>query len=106
MSKHVHIWGHDIKIPTPKVKEDILFINEKDPVWNRDKALKDYKSIWYDFRPGRDGTRLYQDATLYNSDEELVSLDKEDSDWMLWAYEREWYRRTHGVHVKIGENIE
>src|SRR5688572_25724871 len=103
MGKIINIGEHSLIIPEPKVKDDILFIDQKDPVWNRELALRDYKDIWYSFSPGRDGTKLYQEATLYNSDGELVSLNKEDSDWILWAYEREFYRRTHGVHVKIGD---
>jgi hypothetical protein len=106
MGKLIHIGEHSLIIPEPKVKDDILFIDQKDPVWSRELALKDYKDIWYAFLPGKEGTKLYQDATLYSQDGDLVSLNKEDSDWMLWAYEREFYRRTHGVHVKIGDRIE
>jgi hypothetical protein len=100
------IGEHQFITPTPKVKEDIFFIDQKDPTWNREEALKDYKDIWYYFLPGKDGTKLYQEATLYDQDGNLVSLNKEDSDWMIWAYEREFYRRTYGVHVKIGDKIE
>lgn len=105
MGKLITIGEHQLTLPTPKEKADILFIDEKDPVWNREKALADYKDIWYSFIPGKDGTKLYQEATLYNQDDILISLNKEDSDWILWAYEREWYRRTYGVHVKIGNEI-
>jgi hypothetical protein len=106
MGKIITIGEHVLTLPEPKVKDDILFINHSDPVWNRELALIDYKPIWYDFIPGKEGTKLYQDATLYSQDNELLSLNKEDSDWMLWAYEREFYRRTYGVHVKIGDRIE
>lgn len=106
MGNIINIGEHTLQIPAPLVKGDILFIDEKDPVWDRNKALRDYKDIWFSFMPGKDGTKLYQDATLYNNDGELISLNKEDSDWILWAYEREFYRRTHGVHVKIGDRIE
>jgi hypothetical protein len=106
MSKIIQIGEHAVAIPEPKKKDEILFLDQKDPCWNREEALKDYKPIWYDFVPGRDGTRLYQDATLYNQDGELVSLNKEDSDWIIWCYEREWYRRTYGVHFKNGNIID
>jgi hypothetical protein len=106
MGKLINIGEHSLVIPEATVKADILFIDQKDPVWNRELALKDYKEIWYSFLPGKDGTRLYQDATLYDQDGVLVSLNKEDSDWMMWAYEREFHRRTYGVHVKIGDQIE
>lgn len=105
MGKLITIDEHKLIIPTPLEKGDILFIDQKDPVWNRDEALKDYKPIWYDCMPGKDGTKLYQEVTFYNNDGLLVSLNKEDSDWMLWAYERERDRRTNGVHVKIGNEI-
>lgn len=106
MGKIIVIGEHEVRIPEPKVKEDILFINQKDPVWSREEALSDYRQIFFDFIPGREGTRLYQEATLYDQDGILISLNKEDSDWMMWAYQREWYRRTYGVHVKIGDRIE
>lgn len=106
MSKIIQIGEHAVPIPEPKKKEDILFIDQKDPCWNREEALKDYKPIWYDFVPGRDGSKLYQNATLYNNDGDLISLNKEDSDWIIWAYEREWKRRTFGVHFKNGKDIE
>jgi hypothetical protein len=106
MGKLQVIGEHQIIIPEAAAKEDILFIDQKDPIWDREKALLDYKDIWYSFLPGRDGTRLYQDATLFDQDGNLISLNKEDSDWMIWAYEREWKRRTNGVHVKIGDKIE
>jgi hypothetical protein len=106
MSKIIQIGEHKVPVPQPKKKEEILFIDHKDPCWNRDQALLDYKTIWYDFVPGRDGTRLYQSATLYDQDGNLISLNKEDSDWMIWAYEREWHRRTYGVFFKNGQDID
>lgn len=105
MSKVISIGEHIFNIPTPKKKSDILFINDKDPYWNREKALSDYRDIWYDFIPGKTGTKIYQDATLYDQDGALISLNKEDSEWMIWAYEREWYRRTYGVHIKNDDEI-
>jgi hypothetical protein len=106
MSNITTIGDHTFKIPVSREKADILFINDRDPVWNREKALNDYRDIWYDFLPGKDGTKLWQDTTLYNQDGELISLNSEDSKWITWAYEREWYRRASGVHVKIGDKIE
>lgn len=105
MSNIIHIGEHVFSIPTPKEKRDILFVDKKDPYWIREEALKDYRSIWHDFVPGKLGTKIYQEATIYNQDGELISLNKEDSDWMMWAYEREWYRRTYGVHFKNGNEI-
>lgn len=106
MSKIITIGEHTFKVPVSREKRDILFVDDRDPVWDRERALSDYRDIWYDFVPGREGTKLYQEATFYDQDGNLASLNKEDSDWMMWAYEREWYRRTNGVHVKIGPDIE
>jgi hypothetical protein len=106
-SKTISVGEHNFEIPTPLSKEEILFIDQKDPVWDRNIILSDFKPFFFDFTPGKDGTKLYQEATLYNPNNgALVSLNKEDSDWMIWAYEREWKRRTYGVHVKIGDKIE
>jgi len=102
------IGEHIVNIPDPKDKRDILFYDLKDPYWVRDLALKDYEDhngIFYDFLPGKGGTKLYQDATLYNQDGVLISLNKEDSDWMIRMYEREWNRRTYGVHFMNGKEI-
>lgn len=108
MSKLIHIGEHSFKIPEPKRKEDILFYDMKDPYWIRDVALQDYNDhngIWYDFAPGKGGTKLFQDSTWYDSDGNLVSLNKEDSDWIIRMYEREWERRTNGVHFLNGKEI-
>jgi hypothetical protein len=102
------IGEHVFEIPEPKTKDDILFYDTKDPYWIREVALKDYSErngIWYDFAPGKGGTKLYQDATLYDSDGNLVSLNKDDSDWIIRMYEREWQRRTYGVHFMNGKEI-
>lgn len=99
-----HIGEHAFKLPDcPTEKDDVLFIDKKDPYWIREEAIKDYRQVFFDFIPSF--TKLYQEATLYNQDDELISLNKEDSDWMIWAYEREWKRRTYGVHFKNGNEI-
>lgn len=108
MSKIVTIGEHIFPIPEPKKKEDILFYDMKDPYWVREVALQDYNDhngIWYDYQPGRGGTKLYDDKTWYDSDGNLVSLNKEDSDWIVRMYEREWNRRTYGVHMMNGRDI-
>jgi hypothetical protein len=102
------IGEHIFEIPEPKSKSDILFHGMKDPYWVREVALKDYhdhNGIFFDFIPGKGGTKLYQDATLYNQDGMLTHLNKEDSDWIVRMYEREWHRRTHGVHFMNGKEV-
>lgn len=108
MSLIRNIGEHIVSIPEPVSKKDILFYDMKDPYWVREVALKDYddhNGIFYDFMPGRGGTKLYQDATLYDQDGILKSLNKEDSDWIVRMYEREWKRRTEGVFFMNGQEI-
>lgn len=105
MSKQIQIGEHIFSIPTPKNGDKILFSDMADPCWNRGEALKDYREIWYEFIPGKGGTKLFKDATHYDDDGDLVSLNKEDSDWIIWAYEREWNRRANGVFFKNGKEI-
>lgn len=103
MGKLIQIWEHAVTIPEPKDKRDILFFDQKDPYWVREEALKDYQDIFWNFVPRH--TKLYQSATLYDSDGVLISLNKDDSDYVVRTYEREMYRRTYGVHVKMGKDI-
>lgn len=100
----VTVGEHVLKLPScPKSKSDVLFVDQKDPIWNREEAIRDYRDIWHDFLPNF--TKLNQQATLYDQDGLLISLNKEDSDYIIRTYEREWHRRTYGVHVKIGNEI-
>jgi hypothetical protein len=102
--KIVIIGEHQFKIPQPKDKRDILFYDQKDPCWIREEALKDYRQIYWDFVPHY--TRLYQEASIYDQDGVLITVNKEDSDYIVRTYEREIYRRTYGVHFKNGTEIE
>jgi hypothetical protein len=105
MSGQVKIIGeHQFKIPMPKDKRDILFYDQKDPYWIREEALKDYRQVFWDMVPHH--TKLYQQATLYDQDGILISCNKEDSDYIVRTYEREWHRRTYGVHFKNGDRVE
>jgi hypothetical protein len=103
MGKIITIREHTITIPTPKDKRDILFYDQKDPYWIREEAIKDYRQVYWDFVPQY--SKLYQEATIYDQDNVLITLNKEDSDYIVRTYEREIYRRTYGVHVKIGNEI-
>lgn len=108
MSKIVTIGEHQFGIPEPKIKEDIFFLDDKDPCWNRERALAEYEGhngIWYDYVPGKGGTKMYGDKTWYDSDGNLIELNKEDSDFIMRLYEKEWRRRTNGVHFKNGKEI-
>lgn len=102
------IGEHRFNIPEPKDKRDILFYDMKDPYWVREVAMADYNErngIWHDFMPGKGGTKIYQEVTLYDGDGNLVSLNKDDSDWIIRMYEREWNRRTYGVHFMNDKEI-
>lgn len=103
MGKIIQIWEHAVTVPEPKDKRDIIFFDQKDPCWIRDEALKDYRDVFWNFVPRH--TKLYQTATLYDQDNVLISLNKDDSDYVIRTYEREMHRRTYGVHVKIGKEI-
>lgn len=108
MSKIITVWDHNITIPEPKDKKDILFHGMKDPYWVRDLAVRDYNDhngIWYDYQPGKGGTRLYEEKTWYDDNGNLVSLNKDDSDWIIRMYEREWHRREFGVHFMNGDEV-
>jgi hypothetical protein len=103
MGKIITIREHTFSIPTPKDKRDILFYDQKDPYWIREEAIKDYRPIYFDFVPQY--SKLYQQATIYDQDNVLITLNKDDSDYIVRTYEREIYRRTYGVHVKISNEI-
>jgi hypothetical protein len=103
MNNIIRIGEHSHTLPpVPKNKKDILFIDEKpqNAFWRR---ITDYKDIWFQFIPHF--TKLYQDATLYDSDDVLASLNKEDSDYIIRIYEQETDRRLNGVWFKNGEEL-
>jgi hypothetical protein len=100
--KIIHIGEHGVPIPQPRSKDEILFYDDKDPVWNRQRLVEDYRDIWFEFLPNF--TRMDQSATLYDQDGLLVSMNKDDSDYIRRIYEQETYRRIHGVHFKNGKD--
>lgn len=100
----IRIGEHAVPVPQPKSKDDILFFDDKDPVWNRDRLMEDYEDIWFNFLPWK--TRMDQQATLYDSDGILISLNVDDSAYIRRIYEQETNRRRYGVHFKNGKDIE
>jgi hypothetical protein len=105
MSKTVYVGEHQIEIPTPvKGKSDILCSDPKDPCWDRSVFIKEYRDIWFEYLPYH--TKVYQQATLYDDDNILVSLNKEDSDYIVKIYEQEMKRRREGVFFKNDKDIE
>lgn len=102
--KIITIGEHFIQQPAlPTKKDKILFIDEKDGYWRRDLLIEDFRTIWWDFIPHI--TKIYQDASLYDQDGVLMSLNKEDSDYIVRTYEREIERRRDGVFMKNGSEI-
>lgn len=87
----------------PKNRKDILFWDKKkeDQFWQRGELLKQYKQIWYDFIPRSTKsdiyTKMFQPATLWDSDGLLVSLSEEDSLYIDSIYKQEVDRRVNGV---------
>jgi len=103
----VVVGDHQIPLPPlPKKRSDILFIDEKkeNAYWRRDLLVNDFRQIWFDFIPYL--TKLDQQATIYDQDEILMSLNKEDSDYIRRTYRQEITRRREGVHFKNGDDIE
>lgn len=105
MPKEIIIGEHKVKIPTPiKGKSEILCSDEKDPCWDRSVFIKEYRDIWFEYLPYH--TKTYQQATLYDDDNILYSLNKEDSDYISKIYEQEMRRRRDGVFFKNDKEIE
>lgn len=107
MNNIVTVYGHHVPIPAlPRDrKSEILFINEKkeNAFWNRDALIKEYRQIWFDFIPYY--TKLDQQATLYDQDGVLISLNKDDSDYVRRIYEQEMKRRRDGVYFNNGGDV-
>lgn len=93
-SQIIHIGEHIFETPPIPDKSEILFADEKsdNAYWRRST---DYRDIWYQFIPYF--TKLYQKVTWYDQDEQLTTLNNEDSDYIIRIYEQEMKRRRHGV---------
>jgi hypothetical protein len=105
MTTIAQIGEHLIEIPSPvRGKSEILFSTEKDGFWDRKKLIKEYRQIWFDYIPYI--TKIYQQATLYDQDDILISLNKEDSDYISRIYAQEMNRRRFGVFFNNGGEVE
>lgn len=98
------IGEHRVRLPElPTSKKDIFFWNEKkeDQFWDRAKLIKGYRQIWFDFLPYSSKspvyTKMWQDATLYDQDDLLISLNHGDSKYIDQTYLQERDRRLNGV---------
>ena len=60
-------------------------------------------SAWLDFIPYH--TKLDQPASMYDQDGILITLNKDDSDYVRRIYEQEMRRRREGAHFKNGKEI-
>jgi len=109
--------AHVIKMPElPEDPREVFFINDSpdNAYWNRAKILKqDYKEIWFKFIPnetvlvGDDDIEdeLFLQETTFDEDGYAVTLNKADSDYIRFCYEREMQRRRDGVYIKIGNEL-
>jgi len=106
MANKIYTVGeHQVSIPQPiRGKSEILFKDEKDAYWRRDLLIKDYREIWFDFIPHF--TKLDQPATLYDTDDLLVTLNLEDSNYIRGIYQQEMTRRREGVFFRNGNDVE
>lgn len=95
------------KVPMPSIKgldkKDVLFFEDKDAYWKRDEVVKLYRKIFFDFVPYH--TKTFQEATLYDDDGILVSLNKDDSEWFLETLDSEMKRRANGVFIRIKNEL-
>lgn len=100
--KIIQIYEHKIELPPyPKSKSEILFINEKkeNAFWRR----LEFPKIWYDFNPL---TRAWQQDTVYDDDDVLISLSYEDSELLKRLLIQENKRRSKGVWMNNGGDLE
>lgn len=98
------IGEHIIQLPPlPKDKKEVLFVDNK-PEGAYWQKLTDYPKIWNEFIPYY--TKIDQEATIYDQDEKLITLNKEDSNIIRRVYEQEMKRRREGVFFKNGNDIE
>ncbi len=82
----------------PDSKAEILFVNEKteNQYWRRQRDLP---QSFFDYIPGL--TVEDADATIYNSEGQLIQLSHEDTNILRRYFLRELHRRTHGVWMMI-----
>jgi len=110
---------HVIKMPDlPSDPRDVLFIDDDydHAFWNRDRIIKkDYKEIWFKFIPNETilvgandiEDELFPQETSYDEDGYATTLNKADSDYIRYCYEREMEdRRKNGVFIRMGNTIE
>lgn len=109
---------HVIKMPDlPEDPREVFFINDNtgNAYWNRERILKnDYKPIWLKFIPnetilvGHDEVEdeLFPQETTFDEDGYALTLNKEDSDYIRFCYEREMSRRINGVFFKNENEIQ
>jgi hypothetical protein len=107
---------HVVVMPDlPANPNNVFFINDdpENAYWNRDRILKDYKPIWFKFIPnetilvGHDEEEEEgeEQQTTYDDDGYAKTLNKEDSDYIRFCYEREMERRRDGVYIRIKNTL-
>lgn len=106
MSKIIRVGEHHIEVPQPTKKSEILFIDENPDraFWRREDLLKTFRQIWFDFMPYH--TQINKEVTLYDQDNILISLNEEDTRYIIATYNQEIDRRINGVFFKNGDDIE
>lgn len=109
---------HAIKMPDlPEDPREVFFIGDSGDkaCWSRDRILKqDYKEIWFKFIPnetvlvGYDEIEdeLFPQETTYDEDGYALTLNRADSDYIRFCYEREMERRRDGVFYRNDNEIE
>jgi hypothetical protein len=67
--------------------------------WKRDKFPK----FWNDYVP--EFTAINCEKTLYDNRGRLTHLSVDDTNMLIYLFDREMFRRVHGVHFKNGDEI-
>lgn len=107
---------HVVVMPDlPANPNNVFFINDdpENAYWSRDRILKDYKPIWFKFIPnetilvGHDEEEEEgeEQQTTFDDDGYAKTLNKEDSDYIRFCYEREMERRRDGVYIRIKNTL-
>jgi hypothetical protein len=94
MSSIIQLGDHQWQLPpAPSSQDDVLFVKEsrKNQYWRRQTDFPKYFFDW-------DGdTILNAEHTIYNNEDELVSLDRPSSKRLVELRDREMQRRWDGV---------
>jgi hypothetical protein len=109
-TKTITIGEHHIAIPMPERSSEIYLNKEKkeNAYWRR----FEYPDFFYKYIPptanpkaGDIYTRINQQATVYDEDDNLVSLSEDDTTTLQRLIKEDIRRRIYGLHMKNGSEV-